>query len=129
MTNYECNVIVKQWPEDSSVNEQHSFLHDVKRSMRTDRPRIVLDCVHLREVDDSIIYGLLCCLEEAMKRSGDIKLAAVPPAAAAVLARSGAASLFEAFSTSAEAVHSFNGGDISMSSDCKRSQLAAENAA
>jgi hypothetical protein len=51
---------------------------------------------------------LLHCLEEAMKRNGDVKLAAVPTAAAVLLVSTGVARLFEAYDTTAEAVNSFH---------------------
>jgi hypothetical protein len=47
---------------------------------------------------------LLCCLEEAMKRNGDVKLAAIPAGAEATVEL---IRLFEIFETSADAVKSF----------------------
>jgi anti-anti-sigma regulatory factor len=44
--------------------------------MNNDRAYIVLDCSKVGVMDRSAIYLLLCCLEEAMKRNGDVKLAA-----------------------------------------------------
>jgi anti-anti-sigma regulatory factor len=76
--------------------------------MSTNRPRLVLDCSRLRECDISTIHLLLHCLEEAMKRNGDVKLAAVPTAAAIRLVSTGVARLFETFDSTEEAVNSFH---------------------
>jgi anti-anti-sigma regulatory factor len=53
------------------------------------------------------VQAILYCLEEAMKRNGDVKLAAVPRAAAEILELTKVDSLFELFDTPAEAVKSF----------------------
>ena len=50
---------------------------------------------------------LLHCLEEAMKRDGDLKLAAVSPASAVILELMRVDRLFEAFETADQAVRSF----------------------
>ena len=75
--------------------------------MNVDRPSLVLDCSRVRLMDTSAVHLLLCCLEEAMKRNGDVKLAAVPAGATAVLELSGIDRLFEIYDTPAEAVSSF----------------------
>ena len=76
--------------------------------MNRDRPRVVLDCSNLLECDESVVLLLLRCLEEAMKRNGDVKLAAVGPAAARALESTGAKRLFEIFETTAIAAESFH---------------------
>ena len=83
-------------------------MHEMKNGMTIERPRMVLDCGHMNCIDDSIIYSLLCCLEEALKRNGDVKLAGVPPTVASVLVKTGVGRLFEIFSTPAEAISSFS---------------------
>jgi anti-anti-sigma regulatory factor len=60
-------------------------------------------------LDRPAIQLLLCCLEEAIKRNGDVKLAAVPPGARSALKLTGVDRLFEMFDTNAEAVNSFRG--------------------
>lgn len=50
---------------------------------------------------------LLNCMAEAMKRDGDIKLASLSPASAAILELMRVDRLFEVFDTSEEAVRSF----------------------
>jgi hypothetical protein len=69
---------------------------------------VVLDCSRVRQLDSAGIQVLLRCLEEAMKRNGDVKLAAVSPAAAAILELTRVAPLFETFDSTADAVHSFS---------------------
>jgi anti-sigma B factor antagonist len=101
-------VAVKRLPEVLSVKQKVAFLHEIASVMNTNRPRLVLDCSALRECQDSTIHVLLHCLEEAMKRNGDVKLAAVPAAAGLVLARTGVSRLFETFETTPEAVNSFH---------------------
>jgi len=87
--------------------EGRNFLLEVESSLKADRPRLVLDCSKVRQLDSAGIQVLLHCLEEAMKRNGDVKLAAVPPAAAAFLELTKVDSLFEAFDSAADAVNSF----------------------
>lgn len=100
-------VVVKQLPENLSVKQGRIFFLEVEPSLKADRPRLVLDCSKVRQLDSAGIQVLLHCLEEAMKRNGDIKLAAVPPAAAEILALTKVDSLFEAFDNPADAVNSF----------------------
>ncbi len=66
-----------------------------------------MDCTHIREVNDSMVYQLLCCLEVAIKHNGDVKLAAVPAEVSRALITTGVSRLFEVFPTAAEAVASF----------------------
>jgi anti-anti-sigma factor len=101
-------VIVKQLPEKLSVKQSRLFLLDVEPAFATDRPRLVLDCSRVRELDSAGIRVLLQCLEEAMKRNGDVKLAAITPAAAEILELTRVDGLFETFETIRDAVNSFN---------------------
>ena len=101
-------VIVKHLPEKLSVKQSRLFFLDVEPSFAADRPRLVLDCSRVRELDSAGIQVLLQCLEEAMKRNGDVKLAAIPPAAAEILELTRVDGLFETFETIRDAVNSFN---------------------
>jgi anti-sigma B factor antagonist len=101
-------VTVKYLPEKLGIKQRWTFFRELKESINGDRPRIVLDCSSLRHVDRYAIHMLLRCLEEVMKRNGDVKLAAVPPEARPILARTGVSRLFEIFDTASEAVNSFN---------------------
>lgn len=98
---------VKQLPETLSVKQGRSFFREVESCLNEDRPRVVLDCSKVRQLDNAGIRVLLRCLEEAIKRNGDVKLAAIPPGAAAILELARVEHLFEAFDTTADAVNSF----------------------
>lgn len=100
-------VSVKRLPEVVTAKTMRSFLREVDACVDSKRPRIVLDCSRVREIDGSVIQILLHCLEEAMKRNGDVKLAQVPPTGAALLDLTGVSRLFDVFDTTAEAINSF----------------------
>jgi anti-sigma B factor antagonist len=101
-------VVVMQLPEKLSLEQGRRFFLEVEPCLKADRPRLVLDCSNLQQLDSAGIQVLLHCLEEAMKRNGDVKLAAVPPAAAELLELTKVDSLFEVFDRAADAVNSFN---------------------
>ena len=100
-------VAVKQLPETLNGNQGRLFLRELKSSMITDRPGIVLDCSKLCQLDKGAVLVLLGCLEAAIKRNGDIKLAAVPVGARALLKLTRADRVFEMFDTNEEAAGSF----------------------
>lgn len=99
---------VRQVPRISSARESRMFLRDVQSSINDDRPRLVLDCSKIAELNKAVLLLLLCCLEEVMKCNGDLKLADLPPGAEEMLRRAGADRLFEIYQTTAEAVNSFH---------------------
>ncbi len=98
---------VRQFPEALDVGQGRGFLHEVESHMETDRPRVVLDCSRVRRMDRPAIHILLCCLEEAMKRSGDVRLAAIPRDAGEILQATGVYGLFQVFDSVEEAAESF----------------------
>jgi anti-sigma B factor antagonist len=100
-------VIVRQLPEKFSVQQGRIFLREIEPFLSSDRPRMVLDCSKVKQLDSAGIHALLCCLEEALKRNGDVKLAAIPPATAAILELTKVHRLFEMFESTAYAVDSF----------------------
>ena len=102
------HVSVKQLPEKLSVKQGRSFFREVEPHLQSDRPRVVLDCSKVRQLDSAGIHVLLRVLEEAMKRNGDVKLASIPPGAAAILALTRVSRLFETFDNTADAVNSFH---------------------
>jgi anti-anti-sigma factor len=83
------------------------FFKDLESRINIDRPCIVLDCSPVREMDRFAIHMLLCCLEEAMKRDGDVKLAAVSPSVRKALELTKVDRLFEIYETETDAVNSF----------------------
>lgn len=101
-------VAVKQLPEKLSIKQGRGFFREVESCFKTDRPRVVLDCSKVRHLDSAGIHVLLRCLEEAMKRNGDVKLASVPAGAAAILELTKVDRLFEVFENTADAVNSFH---------------------
>jgi anti-sigma B factor antagonist len=108
MTARKREVTVVKLPEKLSARKGRAFFREVQRCMQLDRPCLVLDCSGVRQMDTPVAHLLLCCLEEAMKRNGNVKLAAVPPRTEAVLDLSGISRLFEMFDTTAEAENSFH---------------------
>lgn len=101
-------VSVKKVPETLSERNLREFLLEIDSCVDLNRPRIVLDCSSLHEIDGNVIHLLLHCLEEAMKRNGDVKLAALPPDGKGLLQVTGVSRLFDIYDTSAEAVNSFS---------------------
>jgi anti-anti-sigma regulatory factor len=100
-------VVVEQLPEISSMRQGRKYLREITSGMSVDRPHIVFDCCTVRLANDALIHMLLCCLEEALKRNGDVKLAALPPAVEAMLQRAGVDRVFERYNTTNDAVNSF----------------------
>jgi len=107
MTNQTRTVTVKQVPEKLSVRQRWIFFREIEDCMNVNRPLLVLDCTNVQQVNKAVIHLLLRCLEEAMKRNGDVKLAAIPQKVRAILERTGVNQLFEIFDTTDEAVNSF----------------------
>src|SRR5258708_20457412 len=102
-------VIVMQLPEQLRRQEVGPFLNELQPLLESDRPRVVLDCSQVRHMDSAGVEMLLHCMQEAMKRDGDLKLAAISPEAAVILELMRVARLFEIFNTPHEAVQSFQG--------------------
>jgi anti-sigma B factor antagonist len=101
-------VEVRQLPERLSGKQERMSLREIESCLNVDRPRVVLDCSNVRQLDRSVIHLLLCCLEEALKRNGDIKLAALPAAARESLKVTGVDRLFEIHDSIPEAVNSYH---------------------
>ncbi len=100
------------------------FLRGIAAIDNGNRPRIVLDCSRVPEVDGAVIEILLHSLEEVMKRNGDVRLASLPPAGAAFLERTGVGRLFEIFDNADDAVNSF----YQLSAGAEAPTLVAESA-
>lgn len=107
MTNQPTNVIVVTVPEEMDIQQQQSFLRELAGRMSEYRPCIVLDCSRLTMMDGPRIYFLLCCLEEALKRNGDARLAGVPAPAKKMLQAAGADKIFQMFASNGDAIGSF----------------------
>jgi anti-anti-sigma factor len=132
MTLRVCAVTVKLLPEVLNRKQRRIFCNELEICMNINRPRIVLDCSRVRRMDRAAIHLLFCCLEEAMKRNGNVKLAAMPPGAEDVLKLTGVNLLFEIFDTKEDAVNSFHqlpGNAASPASALGNSRQASEHAA
>lgn len=101
-------VVVMQVPEHLNRSEVPAFSQELEPLLESHRPRIVLDCSHVRGIDSTGIEMLLNFLEEAMKRDGDLKLADVSKEAQVILELMRVDRVFEMFATCDEAVRSFN---------------------
>lgn len=100
-------VTIKLVPETLSRKQERIFLRNFEMSADANRPRVVLDCSNVRRPNKSFIRLLLCCLEEAMKRNGDVRLAALPSDAMLLLTEIGANRIFDIHPTTDDAVRSF----------------------
>ena|ERR1700740_3636240 len=107
MTTQNRTVIVEQLPQVGSRKQAQVFLNQLKSSMSIVDPGVVLDCSQVRQMNAPLVYILLCCLEETLKRNGDVKLAALPPAAVALLNVTGVNRVFEIHDTIPDALNSF----------------------
>lgn len=101
-------VVVMQVPEQFNAGEVRNFMEELGPLLESNRPRIVLDCSQVRSIDSAGVEALLQCLEEALKRDGDLKLASLSPEAEVILELMRVARVFETFASSDEAVRSFN---------------------
>jgi anti-sigma B factor antagonist len=98
---------VMELPETLNHAEGKKFVGDLQPLLEVPRPRIVLDCSQVQNMDSAGIEILLYCMEEAMKRDGDMKLSAVSPASATIMELMRVDRLFEVFETADEAARSF----------------------
>jgi len=69
---------------------------------------VVFDMSQVRHIDAAGIDVLLQCMREAVKRDGDLKLAALSPQSAVVLEFTRTGRLFEIYDNSTAAVKSFS---------------------
>jgi anti-sigma B factor antagonist len=101
------SVIVMQLPEQLTHMEVGKFLGELQPLLESDCPRMVLDCSQVWHIDSAGVEMLLHCVQEAMKRDGDLKLAAVSPASGTIKELMRLDRLLETFATTEEAVRSF----------------------
>lgn len=101
-------VVVMQVPEVLNVREVRNFMDELGPLLESNRPRIVLDCSQVRSMESAGVEMLLRCLEEVLKRDGDLKLASLSPEAEVILELMRVARVFETFQTCEDAVRSFN---------------------
>jgi anti-anti-sigma factor len=104
----ERKAMVVELPERLTLGQIQAFLLRSNALLKADRPRLVFDFSHVREVDSAGVEMLVRCMEQVTKQDGDLKLAAVPVEVAIVLELTCIDRLFEIFAVSTEAVESFN---------------------
>jgi anti-sigma B factor antagonist len=101
-------VIVKRIPERLNMKQARKFQQEVRPFLLSDRPQIVFDLSQVRQIDAAGVDMLLTCMSEAMRRDGDLKLAALSPQAAIVLELTRTDRLFEIYDNSTDAVRSYS---------------------
>jgi anti-anti-sigma factor len=125
------SVAIRKLPERISGAQRDEVYKDLETCINVDRPAVVLDCSALRVLDGAAIHLLLCCLEEAMKRNGDVRLASLRPDAQRALQAAEVDSLFQIFAETGEAVDSFHRPQLDFlalerpSQDTRESQMNA----
>ncbi len=101
-------VVVLQLPEKLVLGRVELFFREVQGFLKAERPRLVFDFSEVTQIDSAGVELLLNCMEEAMKRNGDLKLAAIAPGPAVVLELTQVDRLFEIFDNTSDAVESFH---------------------
>jgi anti-sigma B factor antagonist len=91
-----------------NLKQARSFYQEVQPFLNSDRPQVVFDMSQVRHLDSAGIEVLLKCMRDAMKRDGDLKLAALSSQSAVVLELTRTGRLFEIYDTSTAAVKSFS---------------------
>lgn len=101
------SVSVYKVPAQVSQKSRTELLNCLSTALESGHARFVLDCSQMSTFGPEELHLLLCCLEEAMKHKGDVRLAHLGPDGQAILATFGAERLFEVFDTSESAVCSY----------------------
>jgi len=103
------SIIIRHLPATAGNGRNRGLLREVAAVIASvDRPRLVLDCFHLDRMETPALQVLLFCLERALKRNGDVRLACVSDAARAALSSTRIDRLFQLFDSVEEAVSSFD---------------------
>lgn len=101
-------VIVRQLPAASDARQARQFMRELVDSMaQMVRPGVALDCSRVRQIDGKFFHLLACCLEEAMKRNGDVRLSGIPGSAKPALESIGFHRLFRFFPSIEDTIESF----------------------
>lgn len=116
-------VTMLRLPERFSVDTGRDFIRDVEECVNAGRPYLVLDCSAADPLDKPLTGLLLHCLEQVMKRNGDVKLACMSLTRLPASGSNGATRLFEVFDTVEDAFRSFH--QFSIDSDAEDSESAA----
>jgi len=119
-------VKVRELPECMDQLRRIAFCREFESCINVDRPAVILDCSKLRQMDKDVIHLLLCCLEEAMKRNGDVRLAALRPDARKVLNSYRLDRVFEMFGSIDDAFDSFRLWPVSVAQAYPRADEAED---
>lgn len=98
---------MKRMPERLNLRSAKQFEREVQPFLTSDRPQVVFDLSQVRHLDAAGVDMLLRCMTQAMKRDGDLKLAALSEQALTILEVTRTDRLFEIYETSTDAVRSF----------------------
>jgi anti-sigma B factor antagonist len=101
-------VVVKALPEILDITHAETLLREFAPLFESDHPRLVFDFSAVRYLDSGGVELLLRCMEEAMKRNGDLKLAAITPPVAVILEMTRVDRLFEMYDNCSDAVESYH---------------------
>ncbi len=101
-------VMVKALPEVLDGTQAAVLFRELAPIFESDHPRVVFDFAAVRYLDSSGVELLLRCMEEAMKRNGDLKLAAIPAPVAVILEITRVDRLFEIYDNCSDAVESYH---------------------
>jgi anti-sigma B factor antagonist len=102
------SVIVKRLSERMDRDHAQGLVRELRPLLGDDRPCLVFDFSDVTYLDSAAIEMVLNCMEEVMKRNGDLKFAAISPAVAAILKLTRVDCLFEIFEDVTDAVESFH---------------------
>ena len=108
MKNHRQSIAIRTLPEQLDGSRQRALYRELESCINVDRPAVVLDCSGLRKLDKGASHFLLCCLEEAIKRNGDVRLAGLRPEVNGTFQSTGLDLLFQTFDSVGEAVESFH---------------------
>jgi len=101
-------VIVKEVPQNCSPRNSRQFLRDLVFELaQVARPAVVLDCLRAERIDRQTLRLFIWCLEEAMKRNGDVRIAGLHQDALPVLEAAGVARLLRTYPTTTDAIESY----------------------
>ncbi len=101
-------VVVKRISERLNSRQAKDFMREMDKVVNSDRPQLVFDCSQVKQIDAAGVEMLLHCLSRAIKRDGDLKLAAVSPQMEIVLQMTRTDRLFEIYDSATDAVLSFS---------------------
>ena len=102
-------VVVKRLPERLQLKQARVFFKEVQPFLRADRPQVVFDLSQVKQMDAAGVDMLLQCVEAAMRRDGDVKLASVSQQAMTLLEMTRTDRLFEIYESATDAARSFSG--------------------